>query len=191
MVLTVNVTDTVMGTMLTYKTSQPDSNIRNPASIFKFGVPYFSISVSLNILLTLIIVIRLILHTRNIQSAIGATAGGSRSYKAIVTMLVESCALYAVSSVLYIGPWSVRSFVSDIFFPILVETQVRAFFFFFCQCRIFVSDRGDELGDRSVPDHSTSRQPEGIDEQRHCLWERRIDSFRESREVDGWYRDPC
>ena len=88
-----------------------------------FGLPYFSISLSLNILLTLLIAIRLIVHAMNTRNAVGITGAGGMC-KAIVTMLVESCALYAVSSLLVLGPQS--SAVRDIFIPTLSETQVRA-----------------------------------------------------------------
>ena len=87
------------------------------------SLAYFSISLSLNILLTLMIVIRLIIHTRNTRNALGI-AGVGGLCKTVVTMLVESCALYAVSSLLVLGPQS--SAVRDIFIPTLSETQVRA-----------------------------------------------------------------
>ena len=105
----------------------------------KFGIPYISISVSLNILLTLMIVIRLILYGRKIRAATGSLAGISGLYKTISTMLVESCALFTVSSVLVVGPlaayvynltpevWIIGACVVEIFFPILAEIQVRAF----------------------------------------------------------------
>jgi hypothetical protein len=123
-----NVTDAATGIMLLYQSIQPETNVRNYTAIFKFGVPYFSISVALNVLLTLMIVVRLILHSRKIQNAIGATARASRLYKAVVAMLVEACALYAVSSLLYIGPWSTKNYLAEIFLPILAETQVRTVF---------------------------------------------------------------
>lgn len=114
-----------MGIMLIYQTSQPDSSIWNSVAI-NFGVTYFSISISLNILLTLLIVVRLVLHSKNIRSAMGAPAGASGLYKAIITVLIESSALYAVNSILFVAPWSVKSHVADIFLPILAETQVIA-----------------------------------------------------------------
>lgn len=114
---------TAMGIMLLYQTSQPNSSIWNNVAI-DFGVPYFSISLSLNILLTLLIVGRLALHRRNVRSAMGARASGL--YETIITMLVESCALYAVTSLLFVVPWSVKSHVADIFLPILAEIQVSA-----------------------------------------------------------------
>ena len=40
------------------------------------GLAYLSISLSLNVLLTLMIVIRLILHARNARVAMGITGGG-------------------------------------------------------------------------------------------------------------------
>jgi hypothetical protein len=111
-----------------YQSAKPRSNIENPTATSKFGVPYFSISVSLNVLLTLMIVIRLSLHSRNIRNCIGTTHRANRLYKGVVTMLTESCALYTVCSVLYVGPWSVRNYVSNVFFPVLVAAQVRTTF---------------------------------------------------------------
>jgi len=121
-----NFVNIAMGILFIYQTSQPNSSIWNNVAI-NFGLPYFSISISLNVLLTLMIVIRLVLHSRNIRSAMGAPVGISGLYKAIVTMLIESSALYAVNSLLFIGPWGAGSHAADIFLPILAETQVRTF----------------------------------------------------------------
>lgn len=122
-----NVADTAMGIMFIYQTSQPNSSIWSSVAI-DFGLPYFSISLSLNILLTLVIVSRLILHNRNIRKAMGAPPGASGLYKTIITVLVESSALYAVNSLLFVAPWGANSHVADIFLPILAETQVRVIF---------------------------------------------------------------
>jgi hypothetical protein len=111
------------------------------------GLSFFSISVSLNVIVTLMIVFRLVLHSRNIRSALGARAGSGGVYNAIVTVLVESCALYAVSFLLFIGPWSAAHSVQYVFFPILIEIQVRATLCFpdVLQPRNVVSD-----GDKQV-----------------------------------------
>ena len=131
-----NVTDTAMGTMLIYQTSQPNSSIWNTVAI-DFGVPYFSISLSLNILLTLLIVIRLAMHSKNIRNAMGAPTGTSGLYETIITVLVESCAIYAVTSLLFVAPWGAKSHVADIFLPVLGEIQV---------CPIFIPDTLHLLG---------------------------------------------
>ena len=124
---TAHIIDTAMGIMLIYQTSQPDSSIWNTVAI-NFGIPYFSISLSLNIILTLLIVARLGMHSKNIRSAMGAPAGASGLYETIITVLIESCALYAVTSLLFVAPWGAKSHVADIFLPILAEIQVRTLF---------------------------------------------------------------
>ena len=104
----------------------------------KFGVVYLSISVSLNVLLTLMIVIRLILHARKIRTATGSLAGISGLYNTVSTMLIESCTLFSITSLLVVGALAVYiysspdismigGFIVDIFVPILAEIQVRAF----------------------------------------------------------------
>jgi len=88
---------------------------------------YISLSLSLNVLLTCMIVIRLVLRGRSIRVATGPPAGISGVYKSIATMLIESSALFAVSSVLVIAPWAVGNPVANVFVRILAETQVRVF----------------------------------------------------------------
>ena len=89
---------------------------------------YLSISFSLNVLLTLMIVIRIALLARKTRAAVGISGIGGAP-KAIVTMLVESCALYAVSTLLVIGPLGSDdsgATIMGFFLPILNQTQVRA-----------------------------------------------------------------
>jgi hypothetical protein len=112
---------TVLGVMLLYQTSQPSSLISRPTA----GIPSFSISVALNLILTLMIVVRLILHGRNLRNALGGSDTASGLYKAIIAVLVESSALNAISFILYIGPWAHGGPAQFIFSPILAEAQVR------------------------------------------------------------------
>jgi len=92
------------------------------------GIPYFSISASLNVLITptLTIVIQLVLRGRDIRVATGSPTGISGLYKTIATMFIETYAFFAVSSVLVIGILVTGNRVADTFLPILVESQVRA-----------------------------------------------------------------
>ena len=110
---------TVMGVMLIRQSSQMPSDDW-PA------IPYFSISISLDLLLTFMIAIRLMLYARNTRTAVGM-AGIGGLCKAIVTMLIESSTLYAVNSLLFVIPWATGSHAAQIFLPILAETQVRTF----------------------------------------------------------------
>ena len=112
-----------MGIITLYLSSQPGSSLWKGITV-NFGLPYFTISVGLNVLLTLMISARLLLHSRNIRGAMGSTNGVGSLYRAIVTMLIESSALYAVTSLLFIGPYAANNYASDIFLPILAEVQV-------------------------------------------------------------------
>lgn len=142
---------TAMGIMLVYQTSRPDSKVWTSLAV-NFGLGYFSLSLSLNILLTLMIVTRLILHTRNIMGA------PARVYRAIITMLIESSALYAVNSLLFVGPWGAGNHAADIFLPILAQTQV---------CHTFYLAHSDDFdvatGHSPIAHHPTCRQSESTD----------------------------
>ena len=98
------------------------------------GIPYLAISVSLNILLTLMIVIRLILYSRNIRAATGFSGTGGLC-RAIITILIESSALYAVSSLLVVGQSNYA--MVDIFLPVLAENQVRTFLRLQCSDKLY------------------------------------------------------
>ena len=124
-----NTTGTVMGVVLIYyQVTQPTTALWGsvPQS---FDYPFFAISPSLNIILTLMIVVRLVVHQGRIRNAMGPSATTSKWYMAVVTILVESCALYAVSFILFLGPWGAGSSAANIFFPVVAQTQVRTPFF--------------------------------------------------------------
>ena len=108
-----------MGIVLTYQATQ--------LTTFEWaGIPYFSLSLSLNIILTLMIVVRLTLHVRGVRAVMGKVGSGGLC-KAIVTMFVESCAINAVTSVLVLGLLGAGNDPMGILLPILPRTRVRAF----------------------------------------------------------------
>ena len=86
-----------------------------------------SIMLSVNVLLTLMIVIRLLLHGRNIRAATGSPGGISGLYKTIAAMLIESSALFAVNSLLFLVWLIAEHHVYCTFTPTLVEIQVRTY----------------------------------------------------------------
>jgi len=90
------------------------------------ALPYLAISLSLNIMLTIMIVVRLALLGQSVRTTTGSPAGISGLCKAVSTMLIESSALFAVSSLLVIAPMAARNVVTKTFYSILAQTQVRA-----------------------------------------------------------------
>lgn len=122
--LLANISSTGTGITILYANSQ---SVGESPLLLDFGIIYFSIALALNVLLTLMIVTRLILHNANIRQ-FKALKGASGLYKVIITILVESCVLYAISIALFLGPWAGGSSVQLAFFQILPEVQVRTVF---------------------------------------------------------------
>jgi hypothetical protein len=127
-VLLTNVIHTVTGIVFFWKNVGPGGGTWS-SSAENFGYPSFMTSLLLNVLLTSMIIARLLLHNRSFKNAMGPPSATDGLYKTIVTMLIESFALYTVNFLLFIGTWSAKSSFVYTFFPILVETQVRALFF--------------------------------------------------------------
>ena len=122
MLISTNVTDPVLSIIYISQISKLGG-----ASTFAeidFAHPYFAISLSLNVLLTLMIIARVAWHSRNVRPVTGSLSTASGLYKIITTMLVESCALYAATFLLFLVPWWVDSVVADTFWPVLIEVQV-------------------------------------------------------------------
>ena len=94
----------------------------------QWGSAYFSIALALNVLLTLMIATRLVLHVRSIRNVVTALDRATGLYKAIIATLVESGVLYAISFLLLVGPWVSRSTVHFVTGQILQEIQVRIVF---------------------------------------------------------------
>ena len=173
MILWTNPTNVGMGITMLYFQRYGDTDITPVYR--KFSIPYLSISVSLNILLTLMIVIRLVLHGRDLRAAPKSPVGIRGLYRTASTMLIESCALFAMSSLFVLGALvSVEDsylghFIADIFFPILAETQVRAF----PQPRSPGQPPNvtvDWTGDRSTAHHPAGCQWERGDEPHYHHW---------------------
>ena len=89
-----------------------------------FSLPYFTLSVALNILLTLLLAGHLIVHSRRLRKMQISRSNHGSLYQDIVTVLIESCALFALVSILFIGPYGAGRFVSDIFLAVLSQVQV-------------------------------------------------------------------
>ena len=106
---------------------------------------YYSVCLSLDILLTLMIVIRLIVHIRDIRSATGDSERYSGLHTAAATaimMLIESYALYAGVLLAYIIPLAVNSWVATLFSGAVGTVQVRVAFTFSGALLVSESNRG-------------------------------------------------
>ena len=175
-----NATNIAMGIIFVYQAA-------GPTTIAWSAIPYFSVSLSLNVLLTLMIVIRLILHARGVRTAMGGIGSG-RLCKAIATMFIESCAINSVTSLLLLGLFGAGNDAMDAFLPILPQTQVRAF----PLLRSLEWPPNVATGwidYRCTFCRSSSRQQECTDERYSCLRTYQYVQSKEPRGVDG--RELC
>ena len=75
-----------------------------------FGTPYYSLTISLNIIVTLFIVYRL----RSMAGTVRATMGeeAAKLYTGIAAVLVESAAPYSVMGIILLVPYARDSLIS-------------------------------------------------------------------------------
>ena len=120
----INAIDVAMGGVHIYERLGTRANSN---TLIGFTTSYLSICLSLNVLLTLMIVIRLMIHVRSLRKATGASSGSSGLHTAtatVITMLIESYALYAVALLAYLIPWAIESWVTLIFTGTVGTIQV-------------------------------------------------------------------
>lgn len=153
----------VTGVILIYQNSQPDVDAWTPSTIH-FGYSYFLVCLSLNGLLTVMIIARLVLHSRSIRKSMGTPEGTSGVCKTIVAMFVESFALYTANFLLVIGSWGARSYLVYTFFPILAETQVIAPFLTTLRVATRSAPASTALAPRDVGSIDFSSRPRSMDD---------------------------
>ena len=93
------------------------------SSAINFGISYWSISVSINIVVTTLIVGRL-LYLRS-RTLLVLNKEQARTYTSIAAMLVESAALYSVTGLIFIISYALDSMVQHVMLQVLAHVQVR------------------------------------------------------------------
>jgi hypothetical protein len=111
-----------VGILYTYQQVQPVYFA--PSIYYASALSYYSISVSVNIILTVMIIARLVLCRRNIRKAMGDSGELRGPYSSIITMLVESYAPYTAACLVNLGLWVVSSPARTISNTLFVYLQV-------------------------------------------------------------------
>lgn len=110
----------VTGVIYLVRVSQPSSS---PWAISTFTLVYVSISFSVNVLLTLMIVIRLYLLRRRTTKILGPRHGVH--YTSIISILVESAALMDIMLLFFVIPFAMDNPLANIPLSAMVQIQVR------------------------------------------------------------------
>ncbi|KAH9834557.1 uncharacterized protein C8Q71DRAFT_859538 [Rhodofomes roseus] len=119
-------TELAMGLLWLVQISTPASSPFQTGSASKINwtVPYFSIAVSLNVVVTLMIAARLWLYRYRITSVLGM--GHGSHYTGIAAMIVESAAIYSTFALLFIIPFGVNNSIANTFLQALSQVQIIA-----------------------------------------------------------------
>ncbi|KAF7361654.1 hypothetical protein MVEN_00508800 [Mycena venus] len=91
-----------------------------------FTTPYFSMSLALNILVTILIVLRLMLYRRRIIQALPLGPGHGTQYVSLAAMVFESAAIYSVFSLLFLVPFIIGHPLSQLFIQALSPVQIMS-----------------------------------------------------------------
>ncbi|KAJ7593592.1 hypothetical protein C8J56DRAFT_742413, partial [Mycena floridula] len=122
-------TSIVLGTLWLKQVGTSSSSPYSTSGI-NFTVPYYAMSLALNILVTILIVVRLLLYRAKINRAMGKKHGAQ--YTSLAAMMVESAAIYSAFSLLFLVPFSLTQptavSLSQLFLLALSPVQVFSTF---------------------------------------------------------------
>ncbi|EJD36507.1 hypothetical protein AURDEDRAFT_174466 [Auricularia subglabra TFB-10046 SS5] len=114
---------TIMSIMATYQLAQPGAKFFSHIGLV-MSLPYFSLSIALNLILTIMIATKLLLSRRRLMAILGPEH--AKIYTGIVAMLVESAAVYSVFSILFIATFSINNSLFNACLPIQAQIMCIA-----------------------------------------------------------------
>ncbi|KAJ7091128.1 hypothetical protein C8R44DRAFT_750620 [Mycena epipterygia] len=91
-----------------------------------YTTPYFAMSLALNILVTLLIVVRLMLHRNRINQTRAMGTNHGAQYTSFAAMIIESAAIYSIFSLLFLVPFTMGHPLSQLFLQALSPVQIMS-----------------------------------------------------------------
>ncbi|KAG1829614.1 hypothetical protein EV424DRAFT_1507195 [Suillus variegatus] len=117
-----------------------------------YTVPFLSFSLALNIISTIIIVLRLLTYRRRISKVFGSRYG--TQYMSIAAMMIESAALYSTFSVAFLTLFLLNNPISATFIGALTQVQIISMLLI-----IFRATQGKGWSQDTMSRVMTSRPP--------------------------------
>ncbi|PCH39110.1 hypothetical protein WOLCODRAFT_167811 [Wolfiporia cocos MD-104 SS10] len=114
---------TALSILVCVQTARPNSSLW-ANNTFDFYVPYWSISIALNIILTLLLITRLMYVRQKVVPSMGGQYG--KLYTAVATMVLESALPYSVVSIIFIILYGMKVTAENLFIPLLVQVACIA-----------------------------------------------------------------
>lgn len=110
-----------MGTLWTLQSSQPGLSLYS-ALPMAYGTSYYVISLSVNILLTILIAARLLMYRR--KAMLTLPHGHATHYVTLAAIFVESAALYSIAALTFIVSYALNNPINQIFLCTASSAQV-------------------------------------------------------------------
>ena len=110
-----------MGVLWTLQSSQPGLSFYS-ALPMAYGTSYYAISLSINIVLTILITIRLLQYRRTVMASMPEEH--ARHYLSLATVLVESAALYSVFALLFLITYAANNPTNQAWLGVAQAAQV-------------------------------------------------------------------
>ncbi|KAH7918948.1 hypothetical protein BV22DRAFT_887473 [Leucogyrophana mollusca] len=113
-----------MGSMWLVQTSSPSTSFQNVQEGINYTVPYFGLSLAINVVVTSLIVARLLVTRHRLAKILGLSHGSH--YTSIAALVIESASLYTAFSLLFLVPFAVNNPVANVFIQVMGEIQIIA-----------------------------------------------------------------
>ena len=111
----------VLSILSAIKSAQPNATRWSPATK-AFELPYWALTVSLNVVITVAIVYRVLTMRRSVVTLLGEEH--AKMYTSIIAMAVESAAIYATTGIVCIITFAARSNALNFLQPVLGQVVV-------------------------------------------------------------------
>ncbi|KAJ7736865.1 hypothetical protein B0H16DRAFT_110334 [Mycena metata] len=109
-----------MGTLWTLESSQPTLSLYSALPL-AYGTSYYAISLSSNIILTLLIIGRLIVYRRTLTKTLSPELAST--YISLATVVVESAALYSITAILFLITYAINNPTNQIWLAVASASQ--------------------------------------------------------------------
>ncbi|KZT01789.1 uncharacterized protein LAESUDRAFT_450793 [Laetiporus sulphureus 93-53] len=114
----------VLSVLTTVQAARPNSSLWASGTL-DFSVPYWSLSIALNILLTLLLISRL-LYMRHVIASTPLGQAHGKTYAGIAAMVLESALPYSTISIVFIILYGLQNTAADLFIPLLLQVACIA-----------------------------------------------------------------
>ncbi|KAH7911149.1 hypothetical protein BJ138DRAFT_1007227 [Hygrophoropsis aurantiaca] len=178
----------VTGFLVMIKSTRPGQSLYSKSAV-AWAIPYYSLSLSLNVITTGLMAIRLYQHKRRLEKILGP--GHASLYTTVTAMLIESCALFALWSIITLVLYIIGNPDQFVFVCALSQVQIIApllIIFRVAQGKAWTrSTENNVMSTIQVARPSTNTQESNIASS-HDMSQARLPHFA-TRQVSSSYKD--